>query len=115
MTDDPQYLGLIEPSDCFDYCDEQKSANLIRDASCCTHSKFYYTITGLWSANCSLTTATELVAKSDSWDESAGEYATFQSQVLPADVPEFFVKENGLNMTSWIFPENEFSDFYFYM
>lgn len=82
---DPQDLGLIEPTDCIDYCNEQKNALSVTDVSCCTHARYYYTETGLWAADCSLNAATSLVALEDTWNEPLGEYATFQAVVLEAD------------------------------
>jgi hypothetical protein len=76
---------LIEPTECLDYCTNEKSANAITDATCCTHSRYYYTATGLWAADCALTKATTLSELADTWDEDAGEYATFQAVVLAAD------------------------------
>ena len=76
---------MIEPTDCLEYCENEKTANAITEASCCPHSRYYYTASGLWAADCALTRATTLSALEDTWDEAAGEYATFQAVVLLAD------------------------------
>lgn len=76
---------MIEPTDCLDYCNSEKTANAIIDAACCTHSRYYYTASGLWGADCALTKATTLSALEDTWNEAAGEYATFQATLLRAD------------------------------
>lgn len=55
------------------------------DVSCCVHSRFYYTESGIWAADCALTKGTAVLSKEDTWNEALGEYVTFQAVVLRAD------------------------------
>lgn len=67
----------MEPNQCLTYCKDQKAEKSIVEATCCNHARFYYTTTGEWAADCSLTTATEISSLEDEWDEAAGEYITY--------------------------------------
>ena len=78
-----------------DYCKEQRTANeKTAEATCCNHAGFYYTSSGEWAADCSLTSATEVSLLDDAWDEAAGEYITYQAVVLNADGDNSLVSTN---------------------
>ena len=94
LLSDTKDLGLVEPNQCLSYCKEQKTEKSISEETCCNHARYYYTATGEWAADCSLTSATEISVLEDEWDEAAGEYITYQAVLLKADGDDSLVSQN---------------------
>jgi hypothetical protein len=91
---------LVEPTECLNYCKEQKASasesQLLSgdEVLCCNHSRYYYTSSGLWAADCSLVVTTELKTLDDVWDADTGEYITYTALLLKADGDNSLVNSN---------------------
>lgn len=101
-------MGLLEPDDCANFCNEQREILGVDDeTTCCLQARYWYSWYDLWAADCALIKSGELDDLEDDWDEENGLYTTFSAFITEPnvnygesnttshwDIPEEFVNEN---------------------
>lgn len=99
IQDPGLYVGLLETSDCANFCNEKRTElDLTTEVTCCLQAKYWYQWYDLWAADCALIGATEMKANEDEWNAEEGLYTTFNAFILEADV--VYVEQTISNFTS---------------